>query len=78
MPKTLEKPSSTMRKVINPATEAVIAEVKDMSAKDVDQAVQKAKAAFEGWSRKSPGERAACLFKLAQLLEDNAADLAAL
>ncbi|MBI4346026.1 MAG: gamma-aminobutyraldehyde dehydrogenase [Elusimicrobia bacterium] len=80
MPKTLEKPSSktSLRKILNPATEQVLAEVPDQSAADVDRAVQNAKKAFGGWSRKTPAERSAALLKLAQLLEDNAQRLAEL
>jgi betaine-aldehyde dehydrogenase len=55
----------------NPATGEKIAEVIDASRSDVDRAVQVAKAAFyDGrWSKKTAGERAKALWKLADLLE---------
>jgi betaine-aldehyde dehydrogenase len=64
----------------NPATGREIAEVIDASRADVDRAVQAAKTAFyDGrWSRKSPAERSKALWKLADLLEANAEELARL
>lgn len=62
----------------NPATEKEIAEVVDASREDVDSAVQAAKRAFyDGrWSKKSPGERSKIIWKLADLIEANAEELA--
>lgn len=59
------------RTIENPATGETIAEVVESSRKDVDRAVQAAKAAFyDGrWSRKTPGERSKALWKLADLIE---------
>ncbi len=64
--------------VENPATGEVIAEVINASREDVDTAVQVAKAAFyDGrWSGKTPGERSAALWKLADLLEARTEDFA--
>jgi betaine-aldehyde dehydrogenase len=64
----------------NPATGKEIAEVIDASRADVDRAVQAARTAFyDGrWSKKSPGERSRALWKLADLLEANAQELARL
>ncbi|MBI4423647.1 MAG: aminobutyraldehyde dehydrogenase [Elusimicrobia bacterium] len=78
--KTASKSKTASRKILNPATEQVLAEVPDCSAAGVDRAVRRAKLAFEDgrWSRKAPGERAAALFKLAALLEENASRLAEL
>jgi betaine-aldehyde dehydrogenase len=58
----------------DPATGKKIAEVVDSSREDVDRAVQAAKAAFyDGrWSRKSPAERSKIIWKLADLIEENA------
>jgi aldehyde dehydrogenase (NAD+) len=42
---------------------------------DVDAAVNAAQAAFEGWSGMSGQSRAACMLKLADLLEANAEKL---
>lgn len=62
----------------NPATQEMIAEVVDAGPADVDAAVQAAKRAFyDGrWSRKTPGERSLALFRLADLVEKNIAELA--
>ncbi|MFN8491670.1 MAG: gamma-aminobutyraldehyde dehydrogenase [Caldilineaceae bacterium] len=67
-----------MMQIENPATGKALARVVNGSAADVDRAVQAAKTAFyDGrWSRKTPGERARALLKLADLLEARAADLA--
>jgi 1-pyrroline dehydrogenase len=64
--------------VVNPATEALIADVPKGTEHDVDRAVAAARAAFEDWSQTTPGERSAMLWKWAQAIEDNAAELSAL
>ncbi|MBQ6663358.1 MAG: aldehyde dehydrogenase family protein [Firmicutes bacterium] len=59
-------------KVINPATEEVIAEYAIATEEDVDLAVQAAQKAYdEVWSDTTPGERAAMLYKMANLIEEN-------
>ena len=68
--------SGETMEVINPATEDVIAEVPRCGAEDVDRAVAAAKAAYPGWFDATPGERAEVLLKLADVLEDNADELA--
>jgi len=57
--------------VVNPATEAVIAEVAAGDAADVDHAVRAAKACFESaaWRDLSARKRGRLLFKAADLLE---------
>jgi betaine-aldehyde dehydrogenase/aminobutyraldehyde dehydrogenase len=64
--------------VINPSTGEVIAEVPRSTAEDADRAVQAAKAALPEWLETTPGERAELLFKLAEVLEENADELAAI
>jgi betaine-aldehyde dehydrogenase len=64
--------------VTNPATEETIADVPMGTAEDVDRAVAAAKAAFETWSQTTPGERSGMLWKWAQKIEDNAAELSKL
>jgi betaine-aldehyde dehydrogenase len=64
--------------VLNPATGEAIAHVPLSSAADVDRAVAAAREAFEGWSTTTPGERAAALLRLADRVEENAEELAAL
>jgi acyl-CoA reductase-like NAD-dependent aldehyde dehydrogenase len=64
----------------NPATGEILAEVASGSAADVDRAVESARSAFRsvGWRRMNPHKRAALLWKLADLLEANADELAEL
>ncbi|XP_041418888.1 2-aminomuconic semialdehyde dehydrogenase [Xenopus laevis] len=54
---------------LNPATGEVYCRVPDSSKQEVDAAVLAAKAAFPAWSSKSPQERSAILYKLADLIE---------
>jgi betaine-aldehyde dehydrogenase len=62
--------------VTNPATGDVIAEMQLSTEKDVDRAVAAARRAFPGWAATTPGERAAAILKLADLLEEHAEELA--
>src|SRR5580765_3516411 len=62
--------------VLNPATGEVIAEVPAGTAEDVDAAVETAKAALPDWLDSTPGERAEILLKLADLIDENAEELA--
>jgi 1-pyrroline dehydrogenase len=64
--------------VVNPSTGEVIAEVASSTAEDADRAVQAAKAALPEWLEATPGERAELLFKLADLIDENTDELAAL
>ncbi|WP_420868187.1 CoA-acylating methylmalonate-semialdehyde dehydrogenase [Collimonas pratensis] len=64
--------------VYNPATGAVVAQVALASAKEVEQAVADALAAFPAWSETSPLRRARIMFKFKELLEQNHDKLAAL
>ncbi|WP_432800084.1 aldehyde dehydrogenase family protein [Poriferisphaera sp. WC338] len=64
--------------VYNPSTTEVIAQVAESDAADVDVAVAAARKAFQTWSKTSPRERSALLYKLADLIEKNAEELAAL
>ncbi|WP_421555280.1 aldehyde dehydrogenase family protein [Pseudomonas kitaguniensis] len=62
--------------VVNPATEAVVAEVASGSAEDVDRAVMAARAAFAGWSQTSVTERALMLGKIHALILERKEQLA--
>ena len=62
--------------VVNPANGEVIAEAPLSTKEDVDRAVEAARSAFEGWSTAVPGERAAALLKLADLIEERAEEIA--
>jgi aminobutyraldehyde dehydrogenase len=62
--------------VLNPATGQTIAQVPACTAADVDAAVDAAKEALPEWLDSTPGERAALLLELANILEANAEELA--
>jgi aldehyde dehydrogenase (NAD+) len=62
----------------NPATGETLAEVSEADKADVDKAVTAARRAFEGkWSKMSARDRGRLLYKLSQLIEQHAAELAA-
>src|ERR1700722_10976790 len=65
---------------INPATGEVIAHVAEANKADVDKAVDAARNAFENgaWSKTTASERGRLLNKLADLMEQNKEELAAL
>ncbi|QBQ97219.1 phenylacetaldehyde dehydrogenase StyD [Paraburkholderia pallida] len=66
--------------VFNPATGTEIAQVPDAGDADIDAAVTAARRAFEAdtWRRMPPAERERLLLKLADLVERNGDELAAL
>jgi aldehyde dehydrogenase (NAD+) len=65
---------------LNPATEEVIASVAEGDAKDIDLAVKAARKQFDGgeWSRLDARDRGRLINKLADLLEEEIDELAAL
>ena len=65
---------------INPATEEVIAEVAEAGEKDIDLAVKAARRAFDTgpWRKTDARDRGRMLYKLADLIEENLDELAAL
>ena len=67
-------------KTFNPATEELIAEVAEGDKEDIDLAVKAARQAFETgpWAKMDARDRGALLIKLADLLEENFDELAAL
>jgi betaine-aldehyde dehydrogenase len=64
--------------VINPATERLLASVPKGSRGDVSAAIDAARAAFDSgvWSGKTPADRSQLLWRLADLVEENAGHLA--
>jgi aminobutyraldehyde dehydrogenase len=62
--------------VLNPATGKVLARVPEASRPQVDAAVRAAAAAFDGWSRTAPKDRAYLLLKLADRIEADGAAFA--
>jgi betaine-aldehyde dehydrogenase len=69
---------SAMLSVIEPATEAVLAEVERAGAEQVDEAVAAAKAALRTWRALSPGARAGCLRDVADALAQRHEELSVL
>src|SRR5579859_790338 len=67
---------------VNPATGAVLTQVAEASAKDVDQAVAAARKTFDDiggpWRKMSASERGKILWRIADLLEKNIDELAEL
>lgn len=65
-------------KSINPATGETLAEIAACDGSDVNDAVAKAKQAFDDgrWRLQSPGDRKTALWKLAKLMEENRHELA--
>ncbi|HEX8854886.1 MAG TPA: aldehyde dehydrogenase family protein [Thermoleophilaceae bacterium] len=63
-------------KVVEPATEQVMAELPEAGAQEADEAIERAKAAFPAWRDISPGERAEILRSIAQKIRDNLEDMA--
>ncbi len=61
--------------VINPATEETVGHAPEADPADVDAAVRAARAAYDGWSRTAPRERAAVLDRAADLLAEHTPDL---
>jgi 1-pyrroline dehydrogenase len=70
--------SGETMEVINPATGETIAEVPRCSADDVDRAVAAANTALPDWLDSTPKERSELLHKLADVLDENAEELAQL
>lgn len=60
----------------NPATGEVIAEIANASDADVDLAVKAAREAFEDFGQSTTEERSKLLFKIADIIEENADRLA--
>ena len=63
--------------VVNPATEDTVASVPAGKPEDVELAVATAKRAFADWSKTDVEKRAAILTKAAELIQENAKELAA-
>ena len=64
--------------IVNPATGEVYATAPNSTAIDVDLAFQAAGRAFEKWRWTTPSERQRAMLKLADVIEENAAELVAI
>ncbi len=69
-------PGAEYFETVNPATQAVLAEVARGGVREVDAAVASAKAAFPAWAGRPAGERAALLRKLGDLIAQHVPDIA--
>ncbi|MET7460104.1 aldehyde dehydrogenase family protein [Nonomuraea sp. NPDC005501] len=65
-------------KIINPATEDVVAEVELADAAEVDRAVERARRAYASWREVAPGDRARLLRRFADLVDRHGEELARL
>ncbi|MDJ0612298.1 MAG: aminobutyraldehyde dehydrogenase [Rhizobiaceae bacterium] len=64
--------------IIDPATGAEIAQVNEASDEQIDTAIRGAEEAFETFRKTTPAERSALLLEIADVLEENAQELAEL
>lgn len=62
--------------ILDPASGAVLASVREASAEQVNRAVAAASRAFQTWSETTPAERSALLLKLAAAIESRAEEFA--
>ena len=78
--KWVESKSQSTLPVIDPSTGAQIAEIAEASAADVEDAVRAARTAFDGgpWAEMAPAQREGLLWKLADLIDQHADELAEL
>ncbi|GII75038.1 phenylacetaldehyde dehydrogenase [Sphaerisporangium rufum] len=65
-------------KIINPATEEVLADVELADAAETDRAVARARAVLGPWRQVAPGDRARLLRRFAELVDRHAGELAGL
>jgi acyl-CoA reductase-like NAD-dependent aldehyde dehydrogenase len=69
---------SSMVKVLEPATEEVMAELPQAGPEDADAAIARAKQAFPGWRAVSPGDRAELMRRISSSIREHAEELARL
>src|SRR5919106_1782687 len=67
-----------MVRVVEPATEEVIAELPQAGVEETDAAIARAKEAFPAWRRVAPGDRAALMRAVAAAVRDHGDELARL
>ena len=73
-----EAGTEAREQILNPRTGGLILEVPEASTAQVDRAVAAARKAFDHWSRTTPAERSAALLRIADRIEAEAHDFAAL
>ncbi len=70
--------TESMLRVVEPATEAVLAELPHAGVEEADAAIARAKAAFPAWRVIAPRERARQLHDVAEVLAERAEEIALL
>lgn len=70
--------TTTVLRVLEPATEETLAELPEAQIQDVEEAIARAKAAFPAWRALAPGERADLMRRLAEAIDDRSEELARL
>src|SRR5688572_3163353 len=76
--KPVDAADGRTEQIIEPSTEQVLGEVPLGGAEDVDRAVKAAAQAFDSWSTTLPKDRMRMLLALADVIDQNAAELAEL
>ncbi|MFZ1680770.1 MAG: gamma-aminobutyraldehyde dehydrogenase [Rhizobiaceae bacterium] len=74
----LERGTETEEAILNPRTGATVLTLPEASQAQIDAAVAAADAAFRSWSRTTPGQRSSYLLKIADRIEAEAGEFAAL
>jgi betaine-aldehyde dehydrogenase len=70
--------TESILKVVEPATEGVLAELPHAGVEEADAAIARAKAAFPAWRAIAPGDRGRQLRRIADVLEERAEEIAQL
>jgi acyl-CoA reductase-like NAD-dependent aldehyde dehydrogenase len=68
----------TVREIINPANEQVVASIEGLDAQATDAAIARSRKAFASWRQVSPGDRARLLRRFAEAVDADAERLAQL
>ncbi len=63
-------------KTINPSNGDTLSKISEANKKDVDKAVDAAKAAFKSWSKMDPSDRAKYIFRIARMIQERAREFA--
>jgi aminobutyraldehyde dehydrogenase len=73
-----EAGTETEENILNPKTGKTVLKLPEASVGQIDDAVDAAEKAFRSWSQTTPGQRSAYLLKIADAIERDAEDFAAL
>ena len=76
--KDFEAGTDAEESVLNPRTNEEILKMPEANPDQIDRAVAAARAAFSGWAKTTPGERSALLLQIADAVEADLENLAAL